>query len=302
MIVTYNTGPRIFDCLHAVIDQAGEVVIVDNGSESDTLTALQKLEAESRVKVIYNRSNLGIARALNQGVEYALERGYTWILTLDHDSEATPGMVKKLLQGFATLGDGVGIVAANPFDRNARAFQRLDVRHQTGCILTDRPVNSSGSLIDSSVFARVGLFNEPLFLYYVDDEFCARVRRAGFRIAIHCDAALIHSEGTRVRKRFLWRNVFYDRYSKEARYYIARNGIYMTAMFPREMRYGYVHAKRMFIDLVKTVLYDDEPVVKLRYAFKGCWDALRKRAGGLDDMAFPSVRRETGETGDSRRP
>jgi len=281
VIVTYNAGTRILDCVHAAIDQAGEVVIVDNGSDSNTLAALHKLEAQSRVKIIYNRSNLGIARALNQGVEYALQHGYTWILTLDHDSEATPGMVEKLLQGFLTLGDRVGIVAANPFDRNAQAFQRLDVRRQAGCVLTERPVNSSGSLIDSSVFARAGLFNEPLFLYYVDDEFCARVRRAGFKIAIHCDTTLIHSEGNRVRRRFLWRNVFYDRYSKEARYYIARNGIYMTARFPREMRYGYVHAKRMLIDLLKTVLYDDEPVVKLRYALKGCWDAFRGRYGGL---------------------
>jgi len=281
VIVTYNVGPRVFDCVHAVIDQVGKVVIVDNGSENETLAALHKLEALSRVRVIYNRSNLGIARALNEGVEYALQHGYRWILTLDHDSEATPGMVGKLLQGFAMVGDGLGIVAANPFDRNAQAFQRLDVRHQTGCVVTKRPVNTSGSLVDSTVFATVGLFNEPLFLYYVDDEFCARVRRAGFSIAIHCDATLIHSEGNRVRRRFLWRNVFYDRYSKEARYYIARNGIYMTARYPREMGYGYVHAKRMFIDLVKTVLYDDEPVVKLRYALKGCSDALRGRYGGL---------------------
>lgn len=296
VVVTYNATSRLLNCVTSVIDQAGEVVIVDNGSDTETLVVIHELESHPRVKVLYNRGNLGIARALNQGVEYALQRGYRWILTLDHDSEATPGMVEKLLEGFMILGNGVGIVAANPFDRNAHAFQRLDVRGQTGCILTKRPVNSSGSLINSSLFAKVGLFNEPLFLYYVDDEFCARVRRAGFRIAIHCGATLVHSEGQRVRRRFLWRSVFYDRYSKEARYYIARNGIYMTARYPKEMCYGYVQAKRMFIDLTKTILYDDEPVAKLRYAIRGCWDAFRGRYGGLSDLASSSGRRHTAET------
>lgn len=281
VVVTHQIGAPIFQCVDSVIEQVGEVVIVDNGSRNGTLSAIHELEAHPRVKVIYNRANLGIARALNQGIEYALQKGYRWILTLDHDSEATPGMVEKLLQGFVAFGEDVGIVAANPFDRNAQAFQRRDVRDRTGCILTERPVNSSGSLIDSRVFAKVGLFNEPLFLYYVDDEFCARVRRAGFRIAINCDAALVHSEGHRVRRRFLWRTVFYDRYSKEARYYIARNGLYMTAKYPKEMGYGYVHAKRMFIDLTKTILYDEERVEKVRYALKGCWDALRGRYGSL---------------------
>lgn len=280
MIVSCNAGPQINDCVNSVMAQVGASVIVDNGSGASSLAALHELEARPGVRVIYNHENLGIGRALNQGVEYALQQGYDWVLTLDHDSEATPGMVEKLLQ-VPELLKNVGIVAAIPFDRNAQQFQRPDVRPGNGYVVTQGAVNSSGSLIHQGVFAKVGRFNEPLFLYYVDDDFCTRVRRAGFRIAIHCGATLIHSEGHRLRKRFLWRHVFYDCYSKEARYYIARNGIYMTARFPREMHFGYICARRMFVDLTKTILYDDEPLVKLRYALKGCWDALRGRYGGL---------------------
>jgi len=280
--VTYHIGERISECLKSVVDQVGEVLIVDNGSDEVTLRALRAMETYSRVRVVYNSRNMGIAAALNQGVRYAIKQGYRWVLTLDHDSEATLGMVDKLLEAYRTLGDDLGIVAANPFDRNAQKFQRPDGNRRTGYIMAKGPVISSGSLIDVAVFEKVGFFNERLFIYYVDNEFCLRLLRKGLKIVVCCEAILLHSEGLKVRKRFLWRWIYYDRHGKEAKYYIARNGFYMTLNYPRDMNFGYVHLRRTGADLLKTLLYDQERAVKARYILKGFWDGVWGRYGSLN--------------------
>jgi rhamnosyltransferase len=282
VVVTYHIGPRIFACIDSIAGQVGGVIVVDNGSGNETLDALRELEARPHFHVIYNARNLGIAGALNQGVQLALQQGYRWILTLDHDSEATPGMVEKLLQTYDTLGEQVGIVAANPFDRNTRAFLRRDIGQDTPYVIANGCVMSSGSLIDVAVFPKVGFFDEMLFQYFVDDDFCIRVRRSGRKTVVCCGATLLHSEGSKVSKQFRGRSIFYDRQGKEAKYYIARNGVYMALKYRRDTSLGYWHLKRVMADFVKIFLYDEQPLPKASYVLKGLWDGIRGRYGGLD--------------------
>lgn len=291
VVVTYEIGSKIFDCVGSVIDQVDEIVIVDNGSGSSTVAALRNLELRSGVKIIYNPDNLGIACALNQGIEYAIEHGYRWILTLDHDSEATPGMVKKLLQGFLELGDRVGIVAARPFDRDTRRFVGIDLDQKEPYAFAKMPVISSGNLIDVGVFERIGFFNENLFVYYVDNEFCLRLLRNGLQIAVCCDAILLHSEGHKTPKRFLWKWVLYDQTSAKAKYYIARNGIFMVLKYPRAMSFGYEHSRRVISDLFKIFLYDEQPWQKAGYVLRGIRDGIRGRYGALTAHGSYSVAR-----------
>lgn len=281
MVVTYHTGARIFACIDSIAGQVGGVVIVDNGSDNETLNALRELEARPQFRVIYNPSNLGIAGALNQGVQLAIRQGYGWVLTLDHDSEATPGMVDKLLEAYLTLGEHIGIVAANPFDTNTRTFQRRDIDHTARYVFTETVI-SSGSLVDVAIFDVVGFFNEALFIYYVDDEFCLRASRSGLKIVQCCQALLLHREGSKVSKRFRGRGIFYDEQGREAKYYIARNGIYLAFRYPRETAFGYRHLRRVAADFVKILLYDEHPLSKAGYVLKGLWDGLRGRYGSLD--------------------
>jgi rhamnosyltransferase len=281
IVVTYCIGARIFDCINSVIGQVGAIIIVDNGSGNDTLAALQLLGARPQIRVIYNPTNLGIAAALNQGVRCAVQQGYRWVLTMDHDSEATPGMVEKLLHAYNTLGKQIGIVAASPFDTNTRMFQRADIDPAVQYVFT-KAVISSGSLIDITVFHKIGFFNEALFIYYVDDDFCLRVFRSGLKIVLCCEALLLHREGSKVIKYFgRWR-LIYDRQVKEAKYYIARNGVYLALKYPRDTLFGYRHLRRMAADFVKILLYDECPLPKAGYLLKGLWDGIRGRYGGLD--------------------
>ena len=73
VIVTYNIGKKFYQCYNAIKNQVEKVVIVDNGSNNETLDMLKDIESNDEVSIIFNSENLGIAKALNQGIEIAIK-------------------------------------------------------------------------------------------------------------------------------------------------------------------------------------------------------------------------------------
>lgn len=92
-IVTFNSARYIGRCLEFVLSQDYaeiEVIVVDNASSDGTEAVLQ--EFASRVRVVYNRENIGFAAGQNQAI--ALSRG-EWVLALNPDVRLTPDFVSR---------------------------------------------------------------------------------------------------------------------------------------------------------------------------------------------------------------
>ncbi len=298
VIVTYNIGESLHRCVNAIENQVARVLIVDNGSGEATRRELDKLAASESISLILNERNEGLAHAYNQAVQWARNKGFHWILTLDHDSEATPGMVDVLVRGYEALDQtgirNVAIVAANPFDLNSGKHLYDPPRENGGLPLWSEDAISSGSLICLRAFDIVGMFNEDLFIYFVDFDFCKRLMGAGFGIYICPEAVFLHKEGVKKRHKFLWIDRYYDHYGKAARYYITRNTIYLFRHFHlsrEDIRYL---IERLWVDHVNVVLFDDERFSVLWFSLKGLIDGLRGKFGPLDSRG--SVR------GKARRP
>jgi len=283
VIVTYKIGRDFSKCFKSIQNQVEEVIVVDNGGDKETIFVLNTFEKTyDNLKVFYNGENLGIAAALNIGVEYAIEKGYTWILTLDHDSEAIPHMVEKLLITYETLSNKgvgeIGIMAANSVDKNINGKQLFDT---SGEVKEVEKTISSGSLIKSCVFEKVGFFNESLFMYYVDDDFCLRCRNNNWRIFVCCSAMLLHKEGDKEARRFLWKHCIYDNYDYCAMYYILRNTVYMLSNYYRYRKYCYYTIRRVCIDTIKIVLFGKDRIRLIYFMTKGLLDGIRGRYGKL---------------------
>jgi GT2 family glycosyltransferase len=108
-IVTFNSARFIGQCLRHVFDQdyqALDVVVVDNASSDETPAILR--EFEHRVKVVYNRENIGFAAGQNQAMALAA-RGADWLLALNPDVRLTPGFARSLIAA-AEVDSGVGSV------------------------------------------------------------------------------------------------------------------------------------------------------------------------------------------------
>ena len=293
VIVTYNIGEAIHRCLDSIQGQVGHVLIVDNDSDEITRRELHRVASPDSVTLILNERNEGIAHAYNQAIHWARDNGFQWILTLDHDSEATPGMIDELVRGYEALQQAgtrnIGILAPSLFDVNSQEYLSTRPKEANAPPFNEGEVLSSGSLIWLGVFDVIGLFNEDLFIYYVDVELCKRLLSAGYGVYICPQALLLHQEGMKKRRTFLWIDVWYDHYGKAARYYITRNTIYVVKRLPLTRNDCRVLLQRFWDDHVNIVLFDKERLPLLWSSMRGLVDGIRGKVGPMDSRHSGSV-------------
>jgi GT2 family glycosyltransferase len=178
-----------------------EIIVIDNGSEPETLARLAQLQA---VRIIYNAKNTGFAFGCNQGL--AAARG-THVVLLNNDVVVTAGWLEAMIdiqRRNPTVGmsapysnhvGGIQQIAGTPYtdiaDLPAYAAKRsaerrgrsLRVNRAVGfCLCISRRVVEEIGGLDP----RYGLGG------FEDDDFCLRVRAAGYEIAICADSFVHH--------------------------------------------------------------------------------------------------------------
>ena len=71
ILVSYHPDAELPRRAARILEQAGALVMVDNGSGGKTQDMLRRIAADARVSLVLNPTNLGIASALNIGIERA---------------------------------------------------------------------------------------------------------------------------------------------------------------------------------------------------------------------------------------
>jgi GT2 family glycosyltransferase len=182
-----------------------EIVIVDNGSNSETV---EWLRAQSGIRVIYNATNRGYAGGNNQAIAACSGE---YVVLLNNDVIVTDGWLESLLAAFDRI-PGLGVSA--PLSNNVAGHQKtvdshygnLDEmqayarrraqRHRREGYLTDRVIGLC-MCIDRRVLEEIGGIDEAFGVgNFEDDDFCIRVRAAGYRIYV-CADSFIHHFGSK---------------------------------------------------------------------------------------------------------
>lgn len=191
VVVTYRPDvAALRRLLDAVLPQVAGLTMVHNGAHPPSPDV--EVPADVAFDVVTLGSNLGIARAQNEGITRALAAGASHVLLFDQDSEPAPDMVAALLAGEARAGARGLTVAAcgaryhDPRQDNPPPFIRIEglrLRRQP-CADPDDVVAvdylvSSGCLIPAQALRAVGPMNEDLFIDYVDIEWGLRAAALG---------------------------------------------------------------------------------------------------------------------------
>lgn len=186
-IVSFNPDVgRLSQNISSIVGQVSEVMVFDNGS-SNVESVLSVAAANDRVSVLPSKDNLGMASALNALAEEAISRNYSYILFLDQDSVASPGMVESQIE---LMSEDVGIVCPCVVDRNAlEAEDWFQSQEETNHTIT------SGSLVNLSAYEAIGGYDERLFVDWVDLDFCHNLRLHDYRIIRAGKAELVHELG-----------------------------------------------------------------------------------------------------------
>jgi rhamnosyltransferase len=280
VVVSYNGGTLINDTVNALISQVAKVLIVDNHSDEETRKALHDLE-EIGISVIYNNDNYGIAYALNQGVQFARDNGYQWLLTMDQDSIADEYMVSDLLACADNFSDDSKYVSFSPIfidDKHTKESYKIS----SGTYQERYTVITSGNLIKTDVFRDVGRFEDKLFIDCVDFEFCLRLRQYGYKIVRCYKAQLFHSLGEVIKYNIFGIEAPTTFHTPERRYYIMRNHIYILKRYSVSFPLYCIRKQISIINLIMQVLFLERDKAKnFKYLFKGFSDGIFNRFGAM---------------------
>ncbi len=292
VVVTYNPDEALLERLAAIKRQAEKVILVDNASGEESRAILQLASEDHHIDVVANTDNVGVAAALNQGIQKARDEGFEWVLTLDQDSEPSQGMLEELWAAYGTVAnpERIAIIAPQVIDaeigrrapflrKRFGPFYRRD-RCDNSALEDVTAVITSGALVRLSVIEAIGGFREDFFIDYVDTEFCLRALSHGYRIAVACRAELKHRLGDR-RKLRLGLFSLYPTFHSPVRWYsISRNRIPMlraySLRFPHWLAYELVATIFTFLRMLLT---EDQKGAKLSAVVRGTWDGLSGRMG-----------------------
>src|SRR5450631_1328998 len=175
VIVTFQPAADVIGHAEALVGQVSRIVVVDNGSGPGSLPILKSLAALPSVQVIRNPVNEGVAGALNQGAQAAMDAGADWLLTLDQDAGPGPEMVRIAghAAGAYQWPGRIAVIGSASHSDLARSFGRTSPAQPW---IETRAVITAGSFVSLAAFRAVGGFRDDLFIDYVDIEFCLRAR------------------------------------------------------------------------------------------------------------------------------
>lgn len=279
VFVSYHCTAALLRNVTEMLKQVAFVVVVDNGSppaSEGTLAAIEHLPGAS---VIRMHENAGIAKALNVGMQAVSDAGYEWALTMDQDSEPGEGMAAALLADLAEARQNVGIIAPMMIDAaDDSIIQGWVATAELGTLA--RPIDvcmTSGALTSTQVWARVGGFNEPYFIDYVDHEFCLRCHDVGAAVLQSLRASIRHNLGKREPHRLGQRTFFATHHSAWRRYFITRNRLHLWSAFWRRHRpYVLKDMRALLTETFKIVAVEDHKLAKIRAMARGAVHAFTR--------------------------
>ncbi|PXX09962.1 glycosyltransferase family 2 protein [Nitrosomonas ureae] len=226
VIVNYNSGPLLASCVHAVLQQVRQVVVVDNASSDTSLTELEnKLSSEKLLHIVRLHNNVGFAAGCNAGLKLSTQ---SLILFLNPDCILQGNSMQRMVQviesdthigmvgGFLVNPDGSEQgggrrAIPTPWRAFVRAFGLYRLEKFWPHLFFDFHLNNkplplvpieveaiSGALmlVKREAIDDVGLWDEDYFLHCEDLDLCMRFKQKKWKIVFIPDAPVVHFQGT----------------------------------------------------------------------------------------------------------
>jgi GT2 family glycosyltransferase len=218
VVLNWNGGE---DTLAALASVEGiERICVDNGSTDGSDRLVEERFPE--VELLRLGANRGFAGGNNAGIRRALERGADWVLLLNSDAVAEPGMAAELERAARARPDA-GLLACTILSEDGVAVRYAGASFSarlgySGRATTSLPeelrdvgrADGAALAVSRAAAERAGTLDEELFLYVEDVEWSLRVRAAGLAVVLVPGARVRHKGSAASGGTASTTNLYYD--------------------------------------------------------------------------------------------
>lgn len=241
VVPTFHPGPAL-GALVRVLAETMPVVVSDDGSPCTADVVLREVSSTTGVEIRRHARNRGIARGLNDGLNFASMRNASWILTVDQDTTITTSYIATMsaeadrrIQASCRVGAvGAEIV------HDASGQMRYPLTATPHGPVTEELIQT-GTLWSVAALLEVGGFNEQFGIDAVDAAACLSLRKHGWAICVAQGTRVEHHLGSSRMVRILGRNVMITGHSPQRRSSMVRNRL---RLFPAEFAASPKHAFR----------------------------------------------------------
>lgn len=277
-IVLYNpTIEIVINTINNLETDASSVVAYNNGATISDLKSLSDIG----VNIIGSGDNVGIAKALNSIMEFALSYDKTteWVFVSDQDANYSKNILchyEKYLDQ-----DDVGIICPNIIKNSEElpAYNSKEISEIKRC-------PTSGMAMRTCDWEKIGGYNDDLFIDYVDYDICEKVILLGKKIVRINNAYLIQSLGKINRVMWIYKlgQIFdNDRikkmsmifnHSPKRNYYFVRNGIIYIRTYAKDIS---VLKEMLYICKweLKKLIFESQKIQQVGAIFKGIKEGLK---------------------------
>jgi GT2 family glycosyltransferase len=220
IVVTYNAEKWLAKCLGSLIDSILpiHIIVLDNKSTDQTANLIKN--NYPAVELVETGANMGFAKANNIGIRMALLRNYDYVFLLNQDAWIEPYTLERLHEAGNRANPQYGLLS--PVHLNGTGDKLEYFFHTSSCGFTDDFrnfyadlflkreiglvyevgfVNAAAWLVQTSVFRKVGLFDDDIFPHYGEDNnWMNRLAYHGYKAGIVPSAKIYHDTEDRLGK------------------------------------------------------------------------------------------------------
>jgi len=242
-----------------------KLIIIDNSPKP-----IDSLPENILQKTVYlhENGNMGIAKRLNQALDYANKEGFKFLLTMDQDSSFEENHIKSYIQKATEYLSSNSIIAVGiPFDPPSNSLK-----------MSQDLLITAGTIINIEHALRLNGFDEKLFIDYVDTEFCLRAWKNSYQTIAINGVKMNHEFG---EGKLVWS----PKIKKEVRrfhtpirlYYLTRNYLYTKNKYP-EFKI-YLPFSYIVYEIKNAILYGGKPFSYFYQIIRGIKDYLNNQMG-----------------------
>lgn len=288
VVVFYNPDRACIERANRIANLC-RCIVVDN-TPADAHSPEIERALDARIGYLANVRNVGIATALNQGLERLIAEGRKYALLFDQDSEPTEALVRELVRVMSECvarREAVAVIGPAYEDARLRGvapFVRFGYfRLKRIAPLGDVPIDvdfliTSGSCVNLGCWRDVGRMDDSLFIDFVDTEWCIRARSRGYRVVGIPWLRMQHELGEEPIRAF---GRSYPMHSPVRHYYLFRNAVALLKRRYVPWTWKSTELVKLPVRLVIYALYAPNARAHLAMALRGIRHGLAGRMGML---------------------